>query len=89
MIYAAIYHISLYFTPVRLSKRVLDKLNYNSGLNFRNFHVPNETIHSGCTDQTQATGGLVIVLVSRIQKIDTWDNSFVKRKGTFRYDRSK
>ena len=33
-----------------------------------NFHVPKETVHSGCTDSTQATARLVIVFVSRIQK---------------------
>ena len=33
-----------------------------------NFHVPKETVHSGCTDPTQATARLVTVFVSRIQK---------------------
>ena len=56
----------------------------NSGLNFRKFHVPNGMIHSGCTDPTQATARLVIVLVSRMQKSGTVDNNFVKWKGTFR-----
>ena len=46
--------------------------------NFRKFHVPNETVHSCCTDPIQATVGLVIVLVSRIQKSGTGDNNFVK-----------
>ena len=54
----------------------------NSGLKFRKFHVPNETVYSGCTDPTQATARLVIVLVSRIQKSGTGDNKFVKLKGT-------
>ena len=40
-----------------------------------------------CTDPTQATARLVIVLVSRIQKSGTGDNNFVKWKGTFRSDR--
>ena len=44
---------------------------------------------SGCTDPTQATTRLVTVLVSRIQKSCTGDNSLVKWKGTFRSDRSK
>ena len=42
--------------------------NKNSGLKFWKFYVPNGTAHSGCTDSTQATVRLVIVLVSRIQK---------------------
>ena len=44
---------------------------------------------SGSTDPTQATTRLVTVLVSRIQKSCTGDNSLVKWKGTFRSDRSK
>ena len=46
-------------------------------------------VHSGCTDATQATARLVIVLLSRIQKSDTGDNNFVKWKGTFGSDRRK
>ena len=61
----------------------------NSGLKFRKFHVPNGTVHSGCTDPTQATARLVIFLVSWIQKIGTRDNSSVKWKGTFRSDQPK
>ena len=34
-------------------------------------HEPNGSVHSGCTDPTQATAHLVIVLVSRIQKSGT------------------
>ena len=33
--------------------------NKNSGLKFRKFHLPNGTVHSGCTDPTQATARLV------------------------------
>ena len=44
---------------------------------------------SDCTDPTQATARLVIVLVSRIQKSGTEDNNFVKWKGTFWSDRPK
>ena len=55
----------------------------NSGLKFRKFHVPNETVHSGCTNLTQTTAVLVIVPVSRIQKSGTGDNNFLKWKGTF------
>ena len=40
--------------------------------------MPNETVHSGCTDPTQATAHLVTVLVNRIQKSHTGDNNFVK-----------
>ena len=40
-------------------------------------------VHSRCTDPTQATMRLVIVLVSRKQKRGTGDNNFVKLKGTF------
>ena len=54
----------------------------NSDLKFRKFHVPNWTVHSGCTDPTQATARLVIVLVRRIQKSGIGDNNFVKCKGT-------
>ena len=61
----------------------------NSGLKFWKFHVPNKTAHSGCTDPTQATARLVIVLVSKIKKNSTGDNNFVKWKGTFRSDRPK
>ena len=61
--------------------------NKNSGLKFRK-NKPNGTVHSGCTDPTQATARLVIVLVTRIQKSGT-GNNFVKRKGTFRSDRPK
>ena len=32
----------------------------NYGLRIRKFHVPNRTVHSGCTDPTQATARLVI-----------------------------
>ena len=45
--------------------------------------------HSSCTDPTQATARLVIVIVSRTQASGTADNNFVKWKGTFRYDRQK
>ena len=61
--------------------------NKNSALKFRKFHVPNGTVHSDCTDPTQATARLVIVLVSRMQKRGAGDNNFVKLKGTFRSDR--
>ena len=49
---------------------------------FRKFHVPSGTVDSGCTDPTQATARLIIVLVRRIQKSGTGDNSFVQCKGT-------
>ena len=60
--------------------------NENSGLKF---HIPNGTIHWSCTDSTQATARLVIILLSRLQKSVTGDNNFVKWKGTFRSDRTK
>jgi len=63
--------------------------NKNSGLKFRKFYVPNGAVHSGCTDLTQATARLVIVLVSRIQQGGIGDNNFVKWKGTFQSDRPK
>ena len=63
--------------------------NKNSGLKFRQFYVPNGAVHSGCTDLTQATARLVIVLVSRIQQGGTGDNNFVKWKGTFQSDQPK
>ena len=43
--------------------------------------MPNGTVHSGSTDPTQATVHLVIVLVSRIQKIGTGVNNFIKMEG--------
>ena len=49
----------------------------NSGLKFRKFHVPNGTVSSGCTDPTQATARLVIILVSKIKKKDWfWGQQF-------------
>ena len=61
----------------------------NSGLKFRKFYVPNGTVHYGCTDSTQATARLVIILLSRLQKSGTGNNNFVKWEGTFRSDRTK
>ena len=58
--------------------------NKNSGFIFGKFHVPNGTVHSGCTNPTQATISLmVIVLVSRIQNSGTGGNNFVKLKEIF------
>ena len=51
--------------------------------------MPNGAVHSGCTDLTQATARLVIVLVSRIQQGGTGENNFVKWKGTFQSDQPK
>ena len=51
--------------------------NKNSGFIFGKFHVPNGTVHSGCTNPTQATISLmVIVLVSRIQNSGTGGQQF-------------
>ena len=63
--------------------------NKNCGLKFWKFYVFNGTVHFGCTDPTQATAHLVIVLASRIQKSSTGDNNVVKWKGTFWSDRPK
>ena len=57
--------------------------------NFTNFTLPNGMVHSSCTDPTQATAHLVIVLASRILKSSTGNNNFVKWKGTFWSDRPK
>ena len=54
--------------------------NKNSALKFRKFHVPNGTVHSDCTDPTQATARLVIVLVSRMQKRG-WGQQFCQIEG--------
>jgi len=43
-----------------------------------------KTFYSACTDPTQATARLVIVLVRRKQKIGTGDNNIVKWEGAFR-----
>ena len=45
-------------------------------------YKPNGSVHSGCTDPTQATVRLVIVLVTRIQGSSTGNNNFVKWRGT-------
>ena len=58
-------------------------------LKFWKFDVPNGKVHSGCTDPTQATARLDIVLASRKQKSGTGDNDFVQWKGTFRSNRPK
>ena len=44
--------------------------------NFGNFHASNGKVHSRCTDPTQATARLVIVLESRIQKEQYWGQQF-------------
>ena len=62
------------------------QFNKNYGLKFGKFHVPSGTVHSSCTDPTQATVRLVIVLVSRIQKSGTGDNNSVKWNGSFQSD---
>ena len=51
--------------------------------------MPNGTEHSCCTDPTQATAGLVIILVITTQKSGTGDNDSIKWKETFRSDRPK
>ena len=51
--------------------------NKKSGLKFPKFHG-----QVGCTDLTQATARLVIVLLSRIQKSGTGGSNFFKWKGT-------
>ena len=51
--------------------------NRNCGSKFRKLHVLNGMVHFGCTDPTQATARLVIVLESRIQKSGTaWGQQF-------------
>ena len=59
-------------------------LQFN-GLKVRTFHVPNGTVHFGCTAPNQTISRLVIVLVSRIQKSGTGDNNFY-RSGLFQFD---
>ena len=54
-----------------------------NGLKCRKFHVPNETVQSGCTDPTQGTARLVFVFVTRIQKSSTGDNNLSNGKGYF------
>ena len=68
----------------RLWKRGRFTFSKNSGLKFRKFHMPNGTAHSGCTNPTQATARLVIVLVSRIQKSGTAGTTILSNgKGQF------
>ena len=58
--------------------------NENSSLKFWKFYVPNGMVHSGCTDLTQATARLGIVLVSRIQKSGTGGDTILSNgKGHF------
>ena len=38
-------------------------------------------VHSGCTDPTQATARLVIVLIGRIQKKRYWGQQFCQMEG--------
>ena len=63
-----------------------EALSIQPKFRFDILEIPHRTVHSGCTDPTQATVHLVIVLVSRIQKSGTGDNNVVKWKGTFRSD---
>ena len=80
--------VSLLAGPTFLRKHFARfPINKNSCLKFRKIHVRSVTVHSSCTDQTKATGSLVIVLVGRIQMIGPGENNFVKWKGTFRSDR--
>ena len=58
-------------------------------MKIRTFHEPDGTVHSGCTDPTQATRAFGYCNCSRTQRSGTVDNNFVKWKGTFRYDRQK
>ena len=74
--------------PLRSTQILVQRLgrfpfNKNSGVKFWKFHMPSGTVHSGCTDQTQATTHLVIVVVSRMQKNCTGDSNFHKWKRTF------
>ena len=57
--------------------------NKNFGLKFRKFHVINGTVAQTQTGPVRSS----FLLVSRIQKSGTRDNSFVKGKGTFRPER--
>ena len=47
--------------------------------------MPNGTVHSGCTEQTQLSHCMFgfVLESSRIRKTCTVDNNFVKWKGTF------
>ena len=58
----------------------------NFGLNFRKSHVPSGTVNSRCTDTTQATARLIIVLIREVQKSVTGTIIF-QMEGEFRPDR--
>ena len=48
--------------------------------------MPSGTVHSGCTDPTQAIALFVIVLANRIiQMSGSGNNNLVKWTGTFQY----
>ena len=53
--------------------------NKNSGLKFRKLHVLNGTVHSGCTDPTQATARFVIVASQHFTAVKRVKFAQVKR----------
>ena len=67
-----------------VNKRLLDSraLSIQQKYQFEiwKFHMPKATVHSGCTDLTQATAHLVIVLASRIQKRIIGENNLNYQK---------
>ena len=75
---------------IRYTKFVPRALSIQQKFRFEIWEISraNGTVHIRCTDPTQDTTHLVIVLV-RIQKSGTGDNDFVKWKGAFRSDRPK
>ena len=67
---ATFHTLPLFFCERKFYARTPEKItrqsgrfpfNKNSGLKFRKLHVLNGTVHSGCTDPTQATARFVIV----------------------------
>ena len=57
----------------------------NSGLKFRKLHVLNGTVHSGCTDPTQASARFVIVASQQTQDYTLKEKSllFVRSESQF------
>ena len=65
----------------KMAFKVLGRLPFNKN----SIHMPNGTVHSGCTEPTQLSHCMFgfVLESSRIRKTCTVDNNFVKWKGTF------
>ena len=63
-------------------------INKNSGSKFRKFHMPNQTVHSDCTDPSHGMFGYCSCKQDTKERY--WGITyFVKLKGTFQSDQPK